>query len=137
MSTLLAYYSYSGNTKNFAEEAAKKEGAQLCEIKEVKRLPAIGTFFVGCPQAVSGKARPIQPLGVNLGDFDKIILMAPIWAGNPAPALNGVIALLPSGKEVELRMVSGGGTSNKEKVTARVEAKGCKVVGYRDIESGN
>ncbi|MDL2236882.1 hypothetical protein LJC56_03495 [Christensenellaceae bacterium OttesenSCG-928-K19] len=136
MKTLLVYYSYSGTTKQIAQEIAQRENTALCEAKEVKRLPGIGSFFVGCPQAIRHKARAIQPLEKNMADYEKIIIMGPIWAGRPAPAVNAIIDALPQGKTVEFRMTSGSGTSkDHEKTTERAVARGCTAEGYLDIKS--
>ncbi len=84
------------------------------------------------------KARPIHPLDKNMGDYDKIIIMGPVWAGAPAPAVNGIIDALPKGKRVEFRIVSGGGVSKNHQVTIeRAESKGCVVEGYEDMRGVN
>ncbi|HBU12412.1 MAG TPA: hypothetical protein DEB31_06710 [Clostridiales bacterium] len=136
MKTLIVYYSYGGKTKRAAEEIAQKEGADLCEAVELKRLPGIGAFFIGCPQAAGGKARPIHPLSKEMEAYEKIIIMGPIWAGNPAPAVNSIIDALPAGKKVEFRITSGGGQSkNHERTINRATAKGCEVEGYVDMKA--
>ena len=136
MKTIVIYYSCSGNTKKFAQEFAEKEGADLCEVKTLKPLNGFSALFVGCPKAFSGKGLPIHPLGTDMESYDKIVLMAPVWGGNPASPINSVIEILPSGKNVEMRMVSSGGTSGgKNKAIARVEAAGCTVTDYVDLKS--
>ncbi len=134
MKTLIVYYSYSGKTRFAAQSAEKKEGADICEAKEVRRLSRIGTFFIGCPQAMMHKARPIRPLDKDMGGYDKIIIMGPVWAGVPAPAVNSIIDALPAGKKVEFRILSGGGESKDHQAAIkRAEARGCSVEGYTDM----
>ncbi len=134
MKTLIVYYSYSGKTRLAAQAAAREEKADLCEAKEIRRLPGVGTFLIGCPQAMKHKARPIHPLEKDMGGYEKIIVMGPVWAGVPAPAVNSIIDALPEGKTVEFRIVSGGGESKNHQATiSRAEAKGCLVEGYVDM----
>lgn len=135
MKTIVMYYSYTGNAKRIAQQMAEKMGAELYEIKEQKRPGTVSAYIFGSFQAMRQKTTPITPLSVDLSAYDKIIFVAPIWAGMPAPAFNSCIALLPAGKEVELHIVSGSGNSNKEKVIALIERKGCAVSNYIDIKS--
>lgn len=136
MKTLVVYYSMSGKTKKAATERAKKEDADIFEVKKKKPYSIITAFIFGARAAMTQQTVEIEALGCDFASYDKIILAAPIWGGFPAPPINNVIAMLPAGKEVELIFTSGGGGSTKclDKVKALIEKQGCKVVGYADIK---
>ena len=125
------YYSYSGKTKTLAEEKAKELDADIEEIVEVKR-PFI---LVGIFRALRRKKTGLRPIESRLGNYDKIIIMSPVWAGHPVSAINGLIEQLPTGKQVEVVMVSaGGGTKRSAKGTkALITMRGCEVVEYTDV----
>lgn len=136
MSSLVLYYSYSGHTRQIAEELASKESADIAEIKDLKRPGTFKAYTAGSFAAIRGKAWEIQPLDADPAKYDKLILLAPIWAGNPAPAFNAVLEKLPAGKDVSLKMVSGGGKSGcRARLEAIVENKGCALEGYEDIKA--
>ncbi len=139
MNTVVIYYSFSGKTKAEAEKRAREYGAKLIAVKEKKHRGKIGTFLIGCPQAMKRSAVPIAPLGVDLAQFEKIVICAPVWAGHPAPAFNSVCALLPKGREIEVLLTSGGGSSPKSKDGTRelIRAKGCTVTRYDEIKTAN
>ncbi len=63
--------------------------------------------------------------------------MSPVWAGNPAPAFNSIIENLPSGKKIELVMVSAGSGTKKsaEGTKNLITAHGCEVTDYTDIKT--
>ena len=137
MKTLIIFYSYSGNTKELALARAKETGADIEEITETKKQSTIAAYTTGCYMAIKGKKSEIIPLRSNLDDYEKIIIMSPIWAANPVPAVFNIFDLLPAGKKVELVMVSaGGGTKgSKERTKALVTARGCEVINYSDIKA--
>ena len=135
MKTLILYYSYSGNTKKIANELAAKESAEIAEIKDRNRPGKLKAYVAGSFAAMRGKAWPIQPLSVKMADFDRLILLAPIWANNPAPAFYSVMEQLPEGKTIILKMVSASGKSNcKERLEAMAKARGCTVEGFEDLK---
>jgi len=135
MKTIIVYYSYTGNTKCIAEQYAKAKKAELYEIKDQKRPGTFSAYAAGCFRAMRQKATPIQAVDVDFSSYDKIIVMAPVWAGHPAPPFNSLIALLPKGTAVELNMISASGESGgKDRVIAFVESKGCAVTDYVDIK---
>jgi len=129
--TLILYYSHSGNTKALATKKAAELGADAEEVLEAKKPSVI----VGLFRAWKRRKTPIRPLGSRLDDYDRLVIMSPVWKANPVSAINGLIDLLPAGKKVELVMVSaGGGTkSSAEGTKALVTARGCEVVGYTDV----
>ena len=78
MKTLVMYYSYTGHSKTRAHSLAKKESADIAEINETKRPGKLKAYSAGCFAAISGKSWPIQPLGVDLAAYDRIILFSPV-----------------------------------------------------------
>ena len=136
MKTLVLYYSYSGRTKAIAVELATKESADLAQIKDVKRPGKLKFFTAGIISSARGKAWPIQPLGVDFAKYDRLILLAPVWADNPPPPFNAMLELLPKGKSVIIKMVSMSGKSNcKERLEAAIKAKGSALEGFEDIKA--
>lgn len=132
---LVIYYSFSGNTKKVAQGVAKQYDADIVEVKEKKRRGNINAYLIGCPQAMFHQKIAIEPLGVDLSEYEEIIIAAPIWAGFPAPAFNSIVSQLPTGKNVSLLFTMGGKASAKcEAVTKQaVGKKGCAIGSYQHI----
>jgi len=61
--------------------------------------------------------------------------MVPVWASHPAPAFNNIVEAIPSGKKIEIMLVSTSSRTKKsEEGTKKLFTdKGCEVVGYTDI----
>ena len=135
MKTLIIYYSYSGKTKAFAEKKAGELNAETYEVKEQKPRSKFNAYVFGSHAAMKQKTSNIEVLGVDLMNYEKIIIAGPIWAGLPAPAINSIISSLPSGKEIEVYFTSGSGKSKgQEKVKQLVLQKGCSFSGYHDVK---
>lgn len=136
MKTIVLFYSYSGNTKAVAEELAGKENADIAEIKDVKRPGKFKAYTAGCFAAMRGGAWRIQPLGVDLSAYDGLILLSPVWAGNPAPAFNAALERLPQGKTVSVKMISASGKSScRERLETAIKAKGGVLESFEDIKA--
>ena len=127
MSTAIFYYSLSGKTKAYAEKTAKETGAELFEICEVKKRNGFTAFFPGVFQAGGMKRTTIATPEADFSAFDEILIMGPIWAGHPAPAVNSIIDLLPAGKSVSLICISGRGGYDLSKTAALITARDCNV----------
>ena len=136
MKTLVIYYSYTGHTKTEAEGLATKESADITEIKDIKRPCKFKAYFPGCFAALRGKSWPILPIDTDLSAYDRFMLLSPVWAGNPTPAVNSVFSQLPSGKSVFVKMVSASGKSGcKERIGSVIKGKGCTLEGFEDIKA--
>ena len=138
MKNIVIYYSFGGTCRNEAARIAKEQGgAVLCEVKETKKRSILSAFFNGCPKAMRRKASLIEDLPFQLEDFERIVIIAPIWAGYPAPAFNAIVSLLPQGKEVEVFLCSGGGEAPKSKIGTMelIEQKKCRLIAYHDIKA--
>jgi len=135
METIVIYYSWSGHAKALAEAFAATEGAETAEIKDARRPGVFKAYTAGCFAAMKGKAWKIQPLTVDLSAYDGIVLYSPVWAGNAPPAVNAILELLPGGKSVSVRMVSGGGTSKcRARIEEAIKLKGSALAGFEDIK---
>ena len=134
MAKAILYYSFSGKTKSFAERTATETGAEIFEVFEKRKRNIITAFIPGCFQAGGLKESPITTTATGLDAYEEIVLMAPIWAGHPAPALNSMIKLLPEGKRVSIITTSGRGGYDLSKTAALVEVKGCIINETRCLE---
>ncbi len=69
--------------------------------------------------------------------FDRVIIMAPVWAGYPAPVFNAIVKGLYRGMAVEVVLVSGSGNSinSKGRVMEMLDHQGVKVVSYKDVKA--
>ena len=137
MKTLVIYYSYTGKTKQIANDIAKKEEADLIEVKDSKPHSKASTYIAGSFKAMRKKEAKLQEYECDFSSYDKIIIAMPLWAGFPAPPMNYIIKSLPKGKEVVAIITSGSGSSSTsaEDTKRRITDKGCKVVKYLDIKT--
>ena len=86
---LVLYYSQTANTKAVAQELAAKLDADIEEI--VPTTPYDGDFqatIVRCQQEREQGVKPeLQPLKVDLAQYDTIFLGYPVWFGTMAPPM--------------------------------------------------
>lgn len=138
MKTIILYYTFGGTSRKEAERVAEQnKGAVICEVKEKKKRNIVTAFIPGCPQAMKREMSKIEILPYNVDDYERIILIAPVWAGFPVPAFNAMVNLLPKEKEVEIFVCSGGGETPKSEEGTKqlILDKGCKLIGYHDIRA--
>ncbi|NTU77704.1 MAG: hypothetical protein HGA90_07850, partial [Alphaproteobacteria bacterium] len=118
MKPAILYYSFGGATRAEASKRAGVSGADVFEILEAKKRGMFSAFLSGCPQAIGRKASVIRPLDIDWSQYDSVTLMAPVWAGHPAPAFNATLEFIPKDKVLHVVLVSGGGeTPNSKDVT--------------------
>ena len=135
MKTIIIYYSWSGKSKKLAESFAAGEGAEIAEIKDLRRPGVLKAYTAGCLAAIKGKAWEIEPLNIDFAAYDSIMLYSPVWASNPPPAVNAFLERLPGGKSVAVRMVSASGTSKcQSRIEAAIKMKACTPGGFENVK---
>ena len=137
MKTLIIYYSYSGKTKQFAQNLADKEfpDADIMEIKDVRRPGKVKAYVRGCFAAIRGKSWQIESLDKDLSLYSKLILLFPIWAGNVPPAFNSLISQLPENNTIIIKAISASGKSDcKVRLESIMTAKNCTIESFEDIK---
>jgi len=82
MKTIVVYYSNKGSNKYLAEKIAKSLSSDIEEIK-----PRINLFLLFIMNIHLG----IKPLKQSIKDYDRVILVGPIWMGKFIPPLRSFI----------------------------------------------
>ena len=77
---LVVFFSRMGYVKKQAYEAANRSGAQVYEIKSTERTEGTAGFWWCGRFAMHRWAMPIQPLSVDLSEYEHVIVCTPIWA---------------------------------------------------------
>jgi flavodoxin len=86
--------------------------AEVLEIKtqDEKKRFGPGKFFWALSLALSKKEPALKPCTVDIGNYDLIILGAPVWAGAPALMMASFLKQTKiTGKKVALFCSHGGG----------------------------
>ncbi len=135
MKPAILYYSLGGATRAEAAKRAAVSGADVFEVLEAKKRGMFAAFIPGCPQALSRKASAIRPLSIDWSAYQDVTLMAPVWAGHPAPAFNAALELIPKDKVLHIVLCSGGGETPKSKdATIEILRKqGYALASYEDV----
>ncbi|WP_099187235.1 flavodoxin family protein [Tepidibacter mesophilus] len=89
MKKLVVYYSFEGNTKLLSQTIAQNLDAEILELKiknEVKRKGFMKYLWGG--KSVFMKDKPeLEPIAINIDEYDVLIIGTPVWAGTFAPGL--------------------------------------------------
>lgn len=109
---LVAYYSYSGNTRKAAQEIYKKVGGDIFEIQVVNAYPAGYNDVVA--QAKKELAEDFKPRirenVKNIDEYDVIFVGSPVWWHTIAPPVTTFLSEHNlSGKTVVPFVTHGGG----------------------------
>lgn len=135
--TLVAYFSYSGNTKTAAGKVAELAGADLFEIKPENPY---STDYQACVdearKELQENARP--KLADKLSDisgYDRIILGFPNWCKTcPMPVLSFLEEYDLKGKRIDAFVTNGGGGVGVSTEDIKKSAAGADV---SDAVNGN
>lgn len=134
MKKLIVYYSFSGNTKKYAEQLAKDTGADLCEVTELKKRSKLGAFIPGIIQTMGCKKSKINKINADFNLYGGIIIASPVWASRQPPAVNSIVDLLPEKKAVEVIFISSSGQSDSTSIAEMIKNKKCEVISVKDVQ---
>lgn len=109
---LIAYYSYSGNTKAVAEQIAKATGGTLFAITTPHQYPqAYNAMTAQAREEIRDGFKPELSSRVeNMAQYDTVFIGSPNWWGTYAPAVAAFLAAYDfKGKTVVPFITHGGG----------------------------
>ena len=128
MNTLVIFFSLSGRTHYEAKRIAEQEKAERYEVYERPARSLLNAYLVGVSQARRHKKVNVEPIAVRPCDYDRVIIMCPVWGGAPAPVFNTILDEVDEGQSVEILLTSNSGRVRKPAALKRyVESKGIKV----------
>jgi flavodoxin len=131
--SLVVYYSLTGKTKLVAQAIAEALNATLVEIKETKpRKLGPFVYLTGGFAATINRGSKINPIGVDLKQYERIFIGSPMWNSRPAPAINSFIYQTNfEGRSVIPFFTMSGDNSEKAlaNITAKIERSQGKVAG--------
>lgn len=135
---LIAYYSWSGNTKEVAEAIQKEIGGDLFEIQTVQSYPEEyrATTTQAKKEINEGYKPALKAKVENIAQYDTVFIGSPNWWGTIAPAVSSFIAENDLNRKTVIPFIThgGGGVQNTVRdLTA--QCQGCSVkqdgwVGY-------
>ncbi len=76
---LVVYFSRMGYTKKAALEEANRTGGMLYEIKATQRTEGTTGFWWCGRFGMHRWEMPIEPIGVDLSQFERVTICSPIW----------------------------------------------------------
>ena len=136
MYTLVMYYSLTGRSRYEASRIAKEQNADIYEVHEQRHRSIYNAYLFGPGQARGRKFVYIEPIAVDIEEYDKIIIVCPVWGGYPAPAFNNIVSELPADKDVEVYLTCDSGKIKAQQETATlVERQGVNVVRFEIIKT--
>ena len=135
---LIAYYSYSGNTKEVAEAIQKEIGGDLFEIKAEGTYPdEYRPMTEQAKKEIDAGFRPKLTTSVaDMAQYDIVFIGSPNWWGTITPQVSSFLESYDlSGKTVIPFITHGGGGQQNTIADLTAQCKGCKVnsdgwVGY-------
>ena len=134
MNLLIVYYSREGSTRQIARGLAQATAGTLRELVDGRRMEN-GGMFRTLLAALLGLGTTLVDPDYALEPYDALVVMAPIWMGNPAPAMTTFLrnAILENKR---VFAVAVGGTAANPGAVARMEkrlkVRGARVVGHAE-----
>lgn len=138
MKSLVVYYSLTGKTKLAAQAIAEVLNAPLVEIQEKRPIPMPFVYLSGSFAAFTNRGRKINPIDVDLKQYDRVFIGSPIWASRPTPAINSFIYQSNfEGRTVIPFFTMGGDNAEGAlaNIKAKIEKSQGKVIGSFAITS--
>ncbi|ERI92414.1 hypothetical protein HMPREF1982_02396 [Clostridiales bacterium oral taxon 876 str. F0540] len=108
MNYKVVYFSRTGTSKRVANKIADKLSCETVEINDYMNWKGLIGFIKGGYYASRNKEIEISLSG-SVENSDEIVLVTPLWAGGPAPAVMSFLKKFPSDK-VHLVVTSKGST---------------------------
>jgi flavodoxin len=138
MKSLVVYYSLTDKTKLVSQVIAEALNATLLEIEERRPIPMPFVYLSGGFAALTNRGSKINPVDVDLKQYERVFIGSPIWAYRPAPAVNSFIYQTNfEGRSIIPFFTMGGDNAEKAlaNITAKIERSQGKVVGSFAITS--
>jgi len=137
MQTLVVYYSRSGSTRTVAKALANGVGGTLRELVDAN---ARKNLFAAAIAALFGRSARLVDPNFDVSAWDTVVVMTPIWVGQPTPAANTFLRTVNlTGKKVLIVALgeSGENLATSSKLEKMARARGGQVIGVHHVHGLN
>jgi hypothetical protein len=137
MQTLIVYYSRSGSTRTVAKALANGVGGTLRELVDAN---ARKNLFAAAIAALFGRSARLVDPNFDVAAWDTVVVMTPIWVGQPTPAANTFLRTVNlTGKKVLIVALgeSGENLATSSKLEKMARARGGQVIGVHHVHGLN
>ena len=91
MTTLIAYFSGTGNTKHVAETIAELCQADIERIEEMRPRKGFFGYLAAGRDAWRNRASEIRAAKIDPASYDLVVVGTPVWAWNLTPAVRSYL----------------------------------------------
>lgn len=90
---LILFYSFEGDVRMVAEYLSKELDIPYEEVKPVKDISpqSFGKYYKAGLQVSNKETPELNPMTVNLDEYDTIFIGSPIWSGSFPPAIRTLL----------------------------------------------
>ena len=137
MQTLVVYYSRSGSTRTVAKALAHGVGGTLRELVDANDRK---NLFAAAMAALFGRSARLVDPNFDVAAWDTVVVMTPIWVGQPTPAANTFLRTVNlTGKKVLIVALgeSGENLATSSKLEKMARARGGQVIGVHHVHGLN
>lgn len=125
----VVFFSRTGNSRRVAEKVADGLRVKPAQIEDGVRWKGIFGYFKAGYYSMANKSVKIRVLG-EYKSADNYVVVSPLWAGKPAPAVMEFLKLVPVNKVVLILTCNG---SNIDKIVNNYETKNGKLKDHYGI----
>ncbi|MGB9666841.1 MAG: flavodoxin family protein [Candidatus Cryosericum sp.] len=133
MDTLIVYYSRTGSTRTVAAALAHELEGTLRELVDAD--PRTNMLAAVLAALFHRSARLVDP-DYDVRPYETVVLITPVWAGNPTPAMNAFVRGVDlTGKKVLIVALgeSGENLATSSRLEKMVRDRGGQVIGVHHI----
>ena len=139
---LVVYYSLGGNTARVAEDIARRCGAVLDPIREVRPRAGIGGYMRAAWEALRGRTVSIRSPEQQPGAYDVVVLGTPVWAGRISSPMRACIEQHADGLQRVAFFCTEGGSGGERVFDQMARLTGCTpvsslIVTARELDTGD
>lgn len=141
MKSLIIYYSLTGTTELVAYTLSEILHSDIVGVKDLKeRNDGFMNKLTSSYEAMREIKTNIDPMRIDVSDYDLIYFGTPVWASKPTPAIITIIDRCDlRGKYVIpfATMSSNGGQSTIKRMSDKIKARGGKIVDSFTLRTKN
>ena len=131
---LVVFFSRMGYVRKIAYEEANRSGAALYEVKSTERTEGTPGFWWCGRYGIHKWEMPIEPISVNMADYDHVTICTPIWVFSLSAPMRSFCAQAAGKiKEVDYILVHHQGSTYENAADEMDRLLGLKRTGFRSV----